>query len=58
MTSVSARKEATPSSSTGLLLVLSLVGSAIGLFWIPRLPRARDIEEPPVIVGGAPQTLR
>jgi MFS transporter, SP family, inositol transporter len=42
----------------GLLLVLSLVGSAIGLFWIPRLPRARDIEEPPVIVGGAPQTLR
>ena len=34
----------------GLIFVLTVVSMAIGLFWVPRLPSAREIEEPPVVV--------
>lgn len=44
---------AAPRLLFGLILALTIVSAAIGLFWVPRLPTARQIEEPPVVVVDA-----
>ncbi|MBT2226888.1 hypothetical protein [Nonomuraea sp. NEAU-A123] len=36
------------------VFVLAAVAVAIGQFWVPRLPRARDLEAPPLVVTDAP----
>jgi inositol transporter-like SP family MFS transporter len=35
-----------------LLLAFTVVANAIGLFWVPRLPKARELEDVPVVADG------
>ena len=35
----------------GIVLLLMVGGAVIALVWVPRLPTARELEEPPVVVG-------
>jgi inositol transporter-like SP family MFS transporter len=40
---------ANPRLFFGLLFGFTVIASVIGLFWVPRLPRARELEEPPAV---------
>jgi inositol transporter-like SP family MFS transporter len=41
---------ASPLLLFGSILALAVVATVIGLFWVPRLPLAREIEPPPVTI--------
>ncbi len=40
-----------PSLLFGVIFVLAVVAALIGIFWVPRLPRASEIEAPPIVVA-------
>jgi inositol transporter-like SP family MFS transporter len=45
---------ASPQLLFGLLLGFTAIATVIGLFWVPRLPQARQLEEVPVGTDGGP----
>jgi MFS transporter, SP family, inositol transporter len=45
---------ANPALLFWLLLGFTVVANAIGLFWVPRLPKARQLEDVPVVADGGP----